>query len=293
MTTSESHRNHRIGAFGAATASVLMVGFASGANAQIFCPTGANGQLGITLQGGFCTNGNTGALSTAALSSQSLSEVTETTTQQSTTSTLRALEKRRNEAAGSPRSRRSLRQKGRRVRRYRRLRSLQPSGNRPSNGRRGSNRQSDPPRKRQASEQRPTQSTGRETAIYKAPPSIYEPVRYAMWGQGFGDYERRSGPGSAFAPTPIIPLDEGKIRGEGIFAVNFDYGNGLSGFALADVRGGGDVFWSWWESWHSLSMVIVRLFPAFAINGDRAISSGSKNPRLRAGFHSGMAAGAD
>jgi hypothetical protein len=48
--------------------------------------------------------------------------------------------------------------------------------------------------------------------------------------------------GGAFAPTPIIPLDEGKIRGEGIFAVNFDYGNGLSAFALADVRGGGDVF---------------------------------------------------
>jgi hypothetical protein len=165
MTTSESHRNHRIGAFGAATASVLMVGFASGANAQIFCPTGANGQLGITLQGGFCTNGNTGALSTAALSSQSLSEVTETTTQQSTTSTLRALEKRRNEAAGSPRSRRSLRQKGRRVRRYRRLRSLQPSGNRPSNGRRGSNRQSDPPRKRQASNVRPNRPGEKRRSI--------------------------------------------------------------------------------------------------------------------------------
>jgi hypothetical protein len=86
----------------AASAAVilLLIGFNSSVEAQIFCPTSAGpGQPGVTLQSGFCTNGHTGALSTAALSSQSLSEVTETTTQQSTTSTLKAVENRRNEEA--------------------------------------------------------------------------------------------------------------------------------------------------------------------------------------------------
>ena len=36
--------------------------------------------------------------------------------------------------------------------------------------------------------------------------------------------------------------DEGKLRGEGIFSVNLDYHNGLSTYALADVRGGQDLF---------------------------------------------------
>src|SRR5271155_1983535 len=96
MKLSQLCRHHRIAAFGA---PLLVVGFASGADAQIFCPTSAGTQTGIALKGGFCTNGATGALSTAALSSQSLSEVTETTTQQSTTSTLKAVENRRNEEA--------------------------------------------------------------------------------------------------------------------------------------------------------------------------------------------------
>jgi hypothetical protein len=89
-------QNRSIAAAGAAVAPLLVVGFTSSAEAQIFCPTTAGGgNTGIALSGGFCTNGNTGALSTAALSSQSLSEVTQTTTQQSTTSTLEAVEKRR------------------------------------------------------------------------------------------------------------------------------------------------------------------------------------------------------
>jgi hypothetical protein len=43
-------------------------------------------------------------------------------------------------------------------------------------------------------------------------------------------------------PIGVVPSDEGKIRGEGIFALSFDYGNGLSSFALAEVRGGQDLF---------------------------------------------------
>ena len=35
---------------------------------------------------------------------------------------------------------------------------------------------------------------------------------------------------------------EGKVRGQGIGAVKFDYGNGLSSFVQADVRGGSNYF---------------------------------------------------
>ena len=45
-----------------------------------------------------------------------------------------------------------------------------------------------------------------------------------------------------FLNPTIFASDEGKVRGEGIFALNFDYNNGLSTFALADVRGGSDFF---------------------------------------------------
>jgi hypothetical protein len=44
-------------------------------------------------------------------------------------------------------------------------------------------------------------------------------------------------------PNPVnFTSDQGKVRGEGIFSVNLDYHNGLSTFALADVRGGQDYF---------------------------------------------------
>jgi len=45
-----------------------------------------------------------------------------------------------------------------------------------------------------------------------------------------------------FVNPTIFASDEGKLRGEGIFAVNLDYNNGWSSFALADVRGGQDFF---------------------------------------------------
>jgi hypothetical protein len=45
-----------------------------------------------------------------------------------------------------------------------------------------------------------------------------------------------------FINPTIFPSDEGKVRGEGIFAVNLDFKNGFSSFAQADVRGGSDFF---------------------------------------------------
>jgi hypothetical protein len=49
-------------------------------------------------------------------------------------------------------------------------------------------------------------------------------------------------PAGLFPATAVIPLDQGKVRGEVIFNINFDYGNGVSAFVLADIRGGSDLF---------------------------------------------------
>ena len=203
----------------AASAAVipLLVGFNSSVEAQIFCPTSAGpGQPGVALQGGFCTNGHTGALSTAALSSQSLSEVTETTTQQSTTSTLKAVENRRNEEAqrcpngfervgGNCRriAERSSEPPPRRTAGSTMSTITQParvSEPQPTERRATRQRPSERPASERTTEQRAIKTTRREPAIYKAPPMIYEPVRYAVWGQGFGDYERRTGTGPVGSP---------------------------------------------------------------------------------------------
>jgi hypothetical protein len=45
-----------------------------------------------------------------------------------------------------------------------------------------------------------------------------------------------------FAGNTVLPSDEGKIRGQGIATLNFDYGNGFTSFVQADVRGGKDLF---------------------------------------------------
>jgi len=48
--------------------------------------------------------------------------------------------------------------------------------------------------------------------------------------------------GSAFAGTTVLPSDLGKVRGQGIFNTNFDFGNGFSTFIQAEVRGGSGLF---------------------------------------------------
>jgi hypothetical protein len=45
-----------------------------------------------------------------------------------------------------------------------------------------------------------------------------------------------------FGTGPLIISDEGKLRLQGIFALNFNYGNGLTSFVQADIRGGEDLF---------------------------------------------------
>jgi Autotransporter beta-domain len=161
---------------------LLALGTAPNASAQVFCPA----QNNLVLNGSFCTNGTIGALSTAALSSQSLSEVTEATTQQSTSSALQALDKRRNEE---------------RTRDTTPARTAEPSRTTPARSSSPGSSQStmtEPSR----GVRREARETVRREPIYKAPPMIYEPVRYAVWGQGFGEYERRTG--SGVVPPPAL-----------------------------------------------------------------------------------------
>ena len=40
----------------------------------------------------------------------------------------------------------------------------------------------------------------------------------------------------------LVQADEGLMRGQGILALNFDFGNGMSSFALGDVYGGAHLF---------------------------------------------------
>ena len=187
----------------------MVFGFASNGKAQIFCPTAVGVQTGIALSGGFCTNGNTGALSTAALSSQSLSEVTQTTTQQSTTSALEAIEKRRNEE--TQRCPEGFERVGGNCRRTAARTTTSPSTTTADSSRtiaesarvaKRRARATEPARvaKRRAPATEPARvakqrapATEPAPMFYKSPPMIYEPVRYAVWGQGFGDYERRTG----------------------------------------------------------------------------------------------------
>jgi hypothetical protein len=46
----------------------------------------------------------------------------------------------------------------------------------------------------------------------------------------------------AFVGGQLLPSDEGKLRGEGILAVNFDFRNGLSSFVSGAIYGGEDLF---------------------------------------------------
>ena len=125
--------------------------------AQNFCPGG------FAQANGFCTNGVTGAFSSAALSSSALTEVTTSVTQQSADSAGEKIRRRREEeqrrpaAAGTPAAPRT---------------AARPA------------REAAPARRR----------TGRDvervaTPYYKAPPIEYGP-RSAVWFQAFGDYER-------------------------------------------------------------------------------------------------------
>src|SRR6185312_6424543 len=73
-------------------------------------------------------------------------------------------------------------------------------------------------------------------------------VTTTITGLAYSDVSIVGGPivggatGASFAGGTVLPSDQGKVRGDGIFSANFDYGQGLSTFVQAEVYGGEGLF---------------------------------------------------
>ena len=160
--------------------------------AQTFCPAG------FTQANGFCTNGVTGAFSSAALSSSALTEVSTAATQQSTNTTSEAIRRRRDEEerrpspAATPASPSQATAARPAPEAPRQATAPRPA---PAAPRQAAPRPA-PAAPRQATAPRPARVSDPEPArpavampYYKAPPIEYGP-RHAVWLQAFGDYER-------------------------------------------------------------------------------------------------------
>ena len=145
----------------------------------IFCPSTNGAGTNFALQAGLCTNGNTGAVSAAALSSQALGDIQQSVTQQTTTATLDAISARRKEE--TERCPEGFERSNDPERTCRRIPVSQPapsvSSSRPSPSR---------PAPRLASRPAPM--------LVKAPPvvAIDPGYRFGVWAHAFGDYERRT-----------------------------------------------------------------------------------------------------
>ena len=149
------------------SAVLLGSAFPQVANAQLFCPGG-------TFSDGTCAIGNQGAVSTAALSSQALSEASQNVSQvsndQATNVVRRRLDQERQSAAPAPAA---------------------------APGRAA-------PAARRAAPVRDL----KDTMVFKAPPVVAFGPTYAFWGQGFGDYDRWT-PDFGATRAPIIGLGLG------------------------------------------------------------------------------------
>jgi hypothetical protein len=190
------------------------------AQGSIFCPATINGVTGFQLVNGLCTNGTTGAFSTAALSSQALGDIQQSVTQQTTTATLDAISARRKEETercpeGFARSDDGT---------CRRIAVSEPS-----------------PR---VSPSRPSPQKRRIVAPMpvKAPPVVVDQGwRWGVWAHGFGDYERRTasatgvisgivgGGGNGAAQTLAFDLTQTSRTGGGIGGVDVTLRNLFGG----------------------------------------------------------------
>jgi outer membrane autotransporter protein len=155
-------------ALAAAVLLTAAVGSVSPASAQnAFC-----NRPGFSLQGGFCTDGaGEGAFSAAALSSQSLNQVTQSVTQQSDQKTAEAIDRRRTEE--------QQRQQVAPQRQQERAAAPAPAKKGKKVARAPARAPSGPVFKSDPGER-------------MAPVPYIQPVRPAVWAQAFGDYERRS-----------------------------------------------------------------------------------------------------
>ena len=160
--------------------SIVSLAAVSAQAQTIFCPSNINttnngAATNFALAAGLCTNGATGAVSAAALSSQALGDIQQSVTQQTTTATLDAISARRKEE--TERCPEGFERSNDPERTCRRIAVVQPA---PS-----------------ASPSRPSRSrpAPRPVAMpVKAPPVIaVDPgYRFGVWAHGFGDYERRT-----------------------------------------------------------------------------------------------------
>src|SRR4051812_36572363 len=132
------------------------------ANAQaVFCPPG------FSLVNGFCTDGNTGAFSSSALSSQVIGSVQQSTAQQSADATIEAVSARR-------------------VTETERC----PDGMDRINGVCRRPESAAPPKRAKVAKVKRGPSS--EPVFRAEPVPVISQSRFAVWGQGFGDYETRS-----------------------------------------------------------------------------------------------------
>ena len=181
--------------------SIVSLAAVSAQAQTIFCPTtintsGGGTQNNFALVSGLCTNGATGAVSAAALSSQALGDIQQSVTQQTTTATLDAISARRKEE--TERCPEGFERSNDPERTCRRIAVAAPiSSPRPSPSR---------PAPRVAS---------RPVAMpVKAPPAIaIDPgYRFGVWAHGFGDYERRTAStstvlaGAGFIAPPAVAI---------------------------------------------------------------------------------------
>ena len=159
--------------------SIVTLAAVSAQAQTIFCPSANGAGTNFALQAGLCTNGNTGAVSAAALSSQALGDIQQSVTQQTTTATLDAISARRKEE--TERCPEGFERSNDPERTCRRIAVATPappvSSSRPSPSR---------PAPRVASRPAPM--------LVKAPPLVaVDPgYRFGVWAHAFGDYERRT-----------------------------------------------------------------------------------------------------
>jgi hypothetical protein len=169
----------------------------------IFCPSTIGGGANFALQAGLCTNGNTGAVSAAALSSQALGDIQQSVTQQTTTATLDAISARRKEE--TERCPEGFERSNDPERTCRRIAVSQPappvSSSRPS-----------------PSRQAPRVASRAVAMPVKAPPLVaVDPgYRFGVWAHAFGDYERRTDS----AATTLFTTIPGGIGPGGVFGPN-------------------------------------------------------------------------
>lgn len=160
-----------------------LIGCSAQAQGAIFCPATINGVAGFQLVNGLCTNGNTGAFSTAALSSQALGDIQQSVTAQTTTAALDAISARRKEEVercpvGFERSADGT---------CKRTVVSEPSP-RVSSSRPAAHRQKAPA----------------PMMPVKAPPVVVDQGwRWGAWAHGFGYYERRTDLGTGIVSGTV------------------------------------------------------------------------------------------